>query len=96
MNPGTPDMSHRIALTGDNRPRTGGDEEAPGGQGGGAQVRPWIGVQFVCAAKYVRVFRRADGSGYLARCPTCGNSMWFRVGPGGTGERFFEVTCRSA
>ncbi len=42
------------------------------GGAGGTPARPWIGVQFVCAGKYVRVFRRGDGSGYLARCPTCG------------------------
>ena len=64
------------------------------GGAGGTPARPWIGVQFVCAGKYVRVFRRGDGSGYLARCPTCGKTMWFRVGQGGTGDRFFEVSCR--
>lgn len=56
--------------------------------------RPWIGVQFVCAGKYLRVFRAVDGTGYLARCPTCAKSMWFRVGSGGSADRFFEVSCR--
>ncbi len=70
-----------------------GDGQAGGGSGVGTG-RPWIGVRFVCASKYVRVFRSADGAGYLARCPTCGRDMWFRVGSGGTSERFFELTCR--
>lgn len=61
---------------------------------GTARGRPWIGVRFVCAGKYVRVFRSGDGAGYLARCPTCARTMWFRVGAEGTSERFFELTCR--
>lgn len=65
-----------------------------GAGGDGVPSRPWIGVQFLCAGKYVRVYRRGDGAGYLARCPSCGKSMWFRVGQGGTGERFFELSCR--
>jgi len=66
-----------------------------GGSGGGtrAQGRPWIGVHFVCANRYVRVHRRADGSGYLARCPACGREVRFRVGEGGTDARLFEVSC---
>lgn len=70
------------------------DAPSAGGGGVAGAGRPWIGVQFLCAAKYVRVFRAADGTGYLARCPTCGKSMWFRVGSGGTSERFFELSCR--
>ncbi len=58
-----------------------------------AQTRPWIGVQFTCANRYVRVHRRVDGSGYLARCPACGREVRFRVGEGGSDARFFEVSC---
>lgn len=53
----------------------------------------WLGVHFTCAGRYVRVGRRADGTGYLARCPRCGKTLRFRVGPGGTDRRFFEVSC---
>jgi len=56
-------------------------------------ARPWIGVQFACAKAYVRVYRNAQGTGYLAGCPKCGKRMRFRVGPGGTNKRFFEVSC---
>ncbi|MEZ6243752.1 MAG: hypothetical protein R3B57_12005 [Phycisphaerales bacterium] len=68
---------------------------AEGGQTGGARAeeRPWIGVHFACSNRYVRVHRRADGSGYLARCPACGRVVRFRVGEGGTNARFFEVSC---
>ncbi|RMH29962.1 MAG: hypothetical protein D6692_03680 [Planctomycetota bacterium] len=66
--------------------------DAPGsGDGGGG--RPWIGVRFVCAGAYVRVYRNVQGTGYLASCPKCGRRMRFRVGPGGTNSRFFDVSC---
>lgn len=55
--------------------------------------RPWIGVRFVCAGAYQRVFRNVDGSGYTARCPSCGKCLRFTVAPGGSKERFYEVTC---
>ncbi len=58
------------------------------------EARPWLGVRFVCANKYVRVYRDADGSRYTARCPSCGRCAYFRVGEGGTECRQFEVSCR--
>ncbi len=59
----------------------------------GGGDRPWIGVQFDCAGVYVRVNRNAAGTGYLARCPRCGAAVRFRVGTGGTDQRFFRVRC---
>ncbi len=59
-----------------------------------AGQRPWLGVQFTCAGAYQRIFRSADGEKYLARCPRCGKSITFRVGQGGTNQRFFDVSCR--
>lgn len=56
--------------------------------------RPWLGIQFVCANRYRRVFRDVNGNEYLARCPSCGKCVRFRVGQGGSNERFFEVDCR--
>jgi len=56
--------------------------------------RPWLGVQFVCAGAYQRVYRSVDGQRYLARCPRCAKSIIFRVGEGGTNQRFFDVSCR--
>jgi hypothetical protein len=54
---------------------------------------PWIGVRFVCAGKYVRVFRRPESPAYLARCPKCGKCVRFRVGSGGSDARMFDVSC---
>lgn len=61
---------------------------------GSGSARPWLGVHFVCANKYVRVYRDADGAKYTARCPACGRCAIFRVGAGGTESRQFEVSCR--
>lgn len=55
--------------------------------------RPWLGVRFRCSNTYIRVFRNAAGTSYDARCPKCGRCMQFRVGQGGTNQRFFEVSC---
>lgn len=72
----------------------GGGDGPPGvGGAGGAGARPWIGVRFVCAGAYLRVARNKEGTGYQAMCPRCGKRIRFRVGPGGTDQRFFEVSC---
>lgn len=64
--------------------------ERPGRPG---EARPWIGVRFRCAGAYLRVLRNKDATAYLASCPRCGKRIRFRVGPGGTDQRFFEVSC---
>lgn len=56
--------------------------------------RPYLRVYFRCSNQYVRVYRRQDQPVYIARCPACGMCQRFRVGPGGTSKRFFELTCR--
>lgn len=82
--------------------RSGRTEAGPGnreGSIGGAasegsrRSRPWLQVWFRCSGHYQRVYRHADGTSYHARCPKCGKQVRFRVGSGGTGERFFEVLC---
>ena len=72
---------HRLDVT---------DDSVTGGSG---SSRPFLRVFFRCANQYLRVNRHADGSGYRAICPLCGKRVNFVVGPGGTSERFFEVSC---
>ncbi|MDF1809923.1 MAG: hypothetical protein P1U42_09535 [Phycisphaerales bacterium] len=55
--------------------------------------RPWLGVRFVCSGTYQRVYRSTDGTKYMARCTKCGKSINFRVGQGGSNQRFFDVSC---
>lgn len=62
-------------------------------QGAGEAARPWLGVWYKCANKYVKVFRSPDGQTYTARCPKCGEATRFRVGEGGVSTRFFEIQC---
>lgn len=59
-----------------------------------AGARPWLGVRFVCANQYRRIYRSAAADAYLARCPSCGRCVRFRVGEGGLNHRFYEVDCR--
>jgi hypothetical protein len=78
--------------------RAGGSEPEDGADGSGladaGQVgRPYLQLVFRCSGQYVRAYRNAAGTGYLARCPSCGKSVRFLVGAGGTSERFFEVRC---
>lgn len=67
----------------------------PGGAPRGERPgqRPWIGVRFLCSGAYIRVLRNAEGTAYHAVCPRCGKRVRFRVGQGGTDNRFFEVSC---
>jgi hypothetical protein len=54
-------------------------------------ARPYISVHFACCSVYLRIYRSADGTSYIGRCPRCGQSVRFVVGPGGTEARFFVV-----
>ncbi|MFT3787942.1 MAG: hypothetical protein QM770_17530 [Tepidisphaeraceae bacterium] len=53
--------------------------------------KKYIRVFYACCKTYNRVYANRDGSAYEARCPKCGRSMRFAVGPGGTDQRSFVV-----
>ena len=63
------------------------------GSRGGIEQRPALQVYFKCAHAYCRVVRNAEGTGYTARCPKCGGTQQFQVGPGGTNQRMFVLSC---
>ncbi|MEM8756191.1 MAG: hypothetical protein AAGF47_00225 [Planctomycetota bacterium] len=56
--------------------------------------RPYLRIYFECANHYVRVYRRPDQPMYVARCPACGMTKSFAVGPNGSAQRFFQLTCK--
>lgn len=58
-----------------------------------ARGRPWLSLWFTCANTYTRAYRNAAGTGYEGRCPKCGKSIRFMIGPGGTNQRTFQVSC---
>lgn len=53
--------------------------------------RPYLSVHFACCSVYLRIYRNAEGSAYEGRCPKCGKSVRFLVGPHGTDQRVFVV-----
>ncbi|MEY3230806.1 MAG: hypothetical protein RL689_895 [Planctomycetota bacterium] len=55
--------------------------------------RPSLQVFFACANAYQRVLRSFDGQSYTARCPKCGMVKHFLVGPGGSDQRTFRLSC---
>lgn len=55
--------------------------------------KPYLRLWFECSRQYGRAQKSADGSHYSARCPRCGAVAKFAVGPSGTSERFFRVSC---
>ncbi|MFN0011386.1 MAG: hypothetical protein ACKVS8_07055 [Phycisphaerales bacterium] len=57
-------------------------------------ARPYLRLWFACANQYARAYKLPCGTAYSGRCPSCGQSMRFGIGPGGSRERFFQVTCR--
>ena len=63
------------------------------GESKAKEPSPWLGVKFVCAGAYLRVYRNRAGTAYTANCPKCGKCIRFRVGEGGSSQRFFEVSC---
>lgn len=68
------------------------------GEGGenkrdGPRGRPWLRLWFACAGLYARAYRNKEGTYYSGRCPRCGKSIRFMVGPCGTRRRQFEVSC---
>jgi hypothetical protein len=56
-------------------------------------ARPILHVYFQCANAYQRVLRSVDGTSYTARCPKCGIAKHFLVGPGGSDQRTFRLSC---
>lgn len=87
-----PDPEDSVELSGADASRGSGvGPEGSAGQGAG---RPFLRLWFRCANQYGRAYLNPDGTGYTGRCAKCAQSMRFKIGPGGTSERFFEVSCR--
>ena len=51
----------------------------------------FLGVQFACCSVYTRVYVNRAGTAYEGRCPKCSRPIQIKIGPEGTGERFFTA-----
>jgi hypothetical protein len=59
----------------------------------GVRGRPFLGVHFVKCGAYSRLYRNHQGTAYTGRCPRCMNPIRVRIGPEGSGHRFFKAFC---
>jgi hypothetical protein len=84
----TDEPAYYLEIGGLNEPA---DAAQPQTDARGLFGRPWLGVHFECCGVYARVYRESDGSAYVGRCPRCTRTVRFRVGPGGTADRFFSA-----
>ncbi len=55
--------------------------------------RPFLGVHYVNCQIYGRLYKNRQGTAYIGRCPRCFYPLRIRIGPGGTGHRFFKSFC---
>jgi hypothetical protein len=63
----------------------------PGDQPAGP--RAFLSIYFRCSAQYTRAYKNASGTAYEARCPACAKPVRFAIGPGGTDQRAFTMSC---
>ena len=89
-----PDARDMVELGGRGAAAVGVGGAGGGGAGHGDAPGKFLRLWFKCSGKYARANRAADGSAYVGRCPKCGASATFPIGPGGTSVRVFEVSCR--
>ena len=94
-----PDPRDQVELSSGVHPAPAAAPASPPGAGGAGQGgggltgRPWLSLWFRCSNTYVRAYRNGAGTGYMGRCPRCAKTIRFMVGPGGTSQRAFEVSC---
>ncbi len=53
--------------------------------------RRYLGVTFACCGIYCRVYLNDAQTAYVGNCPRCYKKVKFRVGSGGSDDRFFTA-----
>ncbi len=70
-------------------------DEVAGGCGSGPPQgapdprRKFLSIWFRCCHTYGRLYRNAEETAYLGRCPSCGAPVQALIGPHGTDQRVF-------
>lgn len=52
--------------------------------------RAFLGIWFECCHTYGRLYKNANGTAYVGRCPKCLRPVNVRIGGEGTSRRFFS------
>ena len=86
-----PDPRDSVELSG--RPVQSSDTGRPEG-GNTPDKTGYLRIYFSCANAYTRAQKTPSGDGYTARCPQCGMMKKLLIGPGGTSDRSFVLSCR--
>ena len=60
---------------------------------GKGSPKPFLGIHFVNCGAYGRIYKNKRGDSYVGHCPRCMHQVRVRIGPGGTGNRFFKCFC---
>ena len=60
---------------------------------GKGNPKPFLGIHFVNCGAYGRIYKNKRGDSYVGHCPRCMHQVRVRIGPGGTGNRFFKCFC---
>ena len=55
------------------------------------EKKKFIGVMFECCNVYSRVYKNVQGTHYAGACPRCMRRVTFKIGEGGTDQRFFKA-----
>jgi len=53
--------------------------------------REYLGIMCTCCNVYNRIYKNAEGTAYVGKCPKCMRSIRVKVGEGGVNNRFFEA-----
>jgi hypothetical protein len=51
----------------------------------------FLGVTFACCTAYTRIYANREGTAYVGNCPKCAKQVQIKIGPGGSGDRFFTA-----
>jgi hypothetical protein len=59
----------------------------------GGRGKEFLGIHFVRCGTYGRIYKNHEGTAYTGHCPRCMHPIRVRIGPSGTGNRFFKCFC---